>query len=165
MINRCPSSAENDGRGRIHVTQNIDDGVFRISWGTGQRAIFNVAVLMFFTCSSDTDCILLIAFSESGNGLGHSSRKHQGSSVFRRGLQDEFQVLSKAEIKHLVRLIQNNHLDPRQIKRATLNMVTKPPRRTYDDMRPTFQSSSLGSHIHTTNAGGHAGVRELIEPF
>ena len=82
----------------------------------------------------------------------------------RRRLQDEFEVLAKAEVEHLVGFVEHHGLELRDVERAALDVVAKAPRRADDDMRAGGQFAPLAPWLHAADAGNDARARILIEP-
>ena len=84
--------------------------------------------------------------------------------VLRRGLEDEFHVLAKAEIEHLVGLVEHDRLQFRNVETAAPQMIAEPPRRADHDMRARGQFALLAARVHAADAGNHARIGMLIEP-
>jgi hypothetical protein len=62
-----------------------------------------------------------------------------------QGLEDEFQILAKAEVEHLVGLVQDHGGDERRVERGAFEMVAQPARGADDDMRAAFQRPAFGA--------------------
>ena len=95
------------------------------------------------------------------NGGGEQQR----ASLARALAEDELQVLAKAEIQHLVGLVQDDGAQGFQGEGATRDVVAQPARRTDDDMRPRLQPAPLGARVHAADAGGERRARRCVKPF
>ena len=76
--------------------------------------------------------------------------------LVRRGLQDEFEILAKAEIEHLVGLVEHHRLQFRDVEPAASQMIAQPARRADDDMRARGQLALLAARVHAADAGDDA---------
>ena len=77
----------------------------------------------------------MIGLGEMGNRFGDRCRKHQCTTGFRRGGEDEFEIFAKAHIEHFVGFIENNGPQIGQIKRALVDVVAEATGSTHNDMR------------------------------
>ena len=94
-------------------------------------------------------------------------RVAENSSVrrlVRRRFEDEFHVLAKTEIEHLVGLVEHDRLQFRNVEAAAPQMIAEPPRRADHDMRACGQLTLLATRIHAADTGNDARIRILIEP-
>ena len=95
---------------------------------------------------------------------GKRRREQQRAAGVRRGLEDEFHILAKTEIEHLVGLVEHDGLQFRNVETAAPQMIAQPPRRADHDVRAGGQFALLAARIHAADAGNHARIGVLIEP-
>ena len=165
MIDGSARGAEHNGVLRFIITQHVDDGIFTVRRRDGQRAIFDIAMLLFLGRGGNAHGIALVALGELGNGRGHRGRKHQRAAVFRRTFQNEFEVFAKAEIEHLVGFIQHDGAQGGNVERIAADVVADTAGRTDNDVRATLQSPALVADIHTADTACDDCAGQLIEPF
>ena len=79
-------------------------------------------------------------------------------------LSNEFEVLAKAEIEHLVGFVEDDGLQLRDIEAASPQMVAQSPGRADHDMRAGRQLALFGAGIHAADAGDDTPIGVLIEP-
>ena len=107
MAHSLARVAENDrGRG-INETQQIDDGVFKLLRRDPDGPIFDVDMAVRAALHLDALGVALIALGKCGNGFGHGRRKQQRLPFGGCCFENEFEILAKAEVQHLVGFIQN----------------------------------------------------------
>ena len=145
--------------------QYIDDGILAVGRGHLECAIFDIDMLAAFTGGSDPDSIALVALRQRGNGFGDGGREHQGPPVLGSRLQDEFEVFPKAQIQHLVGLVQHGSAQTGHIQRAALDMVAQATRRANHNMGPVIESALFCPEIHAADARGDVGPGFGIEPL
>ena len=104
-------------------------------------------------------------FGEQRDGFRHGGGEHQRAAVGRGGGEDEFEILAKTEVEHLVGLVEHDGAQLRNIERAARDVVAQPAGRADDDMRALFQRSALLAHVHAADAGAEARAGFLVEPF
>ena len=165
MVHIGAGLAENDRGARFIEPQHVEDRMFPVPRRHRQGAIFDVDVLLGLALGLDAQRVALEILGQSRDLFRHGGREHQGAAFFRRGLQDEFQIVTKAEVEHLVRLVQHHGLQARQVKRAALDMVAQATRRADDDMRAAFQRALFGAIVHAAHAGGDLCARLGVKPF
>ena len=163
-----------DGRARVAehqrvlglvVAQHVDDGVLAVGGRDDKRPVFDVVVLSFLTRRRDAHRIALVALGKRGDGARHGRRKHQRAALGRCRVEDEFKVLAKAEVEHLVGLVQHHRLQCRHIECMAGDVVAQAAGRADDDMRAALQRAPLRAHVHAADAGGDGGAGEFVEPF
>ncbi len=112
----------------------------------------------------DPERLVLVLLGQRDDAARERRREHQGAARIRRGLEDEFHVLAKAEIEHLVGLVEDHRLQFGDIETAAAQMVAEPARRADDDMGAGRKLALLAARIHAADAGDHAPARMPIEP-
>ena len=108
VIHVRPGLGKNDRRRRLVEAQHVEDRVFLVARLHRQRLIGNVGVLLRFALHHHPLGILLEGAGQLLDLLRHGGREHQRPPGFRRRAQDEFKILGKAQIQHLVRLVQHH---------------------------------------------------------
>ena len=157
--------AEHDGGLRLVEPQQVEDRMFLVARRHRQGAIFDVDMLARLALRHDAQGIALKGAGQLFDFPRHRGRKHQRAAFGRGSAQNEFQILGKAQIQHLVRLVQNRGLQARQIQRAAFNMIAQTARRADHDMRAAFQRALFVAVIHATDAGRHLRPRRSVQPF
>ena len=107
---------------------------------------------------------MLIFLRQRDDAARQCRRKQQRAAFLRRGLKDEFHVLAKTEIEHLVGFVEHDRLQFRNIEPAAPQMVAEPSRRADHDVGARGQLALLAARVHAADAGNHARIRILIEP-
>ena len=153
MTDRCPGLAEHQCRGGIVIAQQVEDCVLAVARRDIQCPVFDIDMLARLACGVQSQGVALEILGQFGNPGGHGGGKHQGAALGRGGGKDEFQILAKAEVKHLVGLVQHRRAQTRQIKAVALDMVAQPPRRADHDMRAAIKGALFGAVIHAADAG------------
>src|SRR5689334_20423896 len=74
-------------------------------------------------------------------------REEERAPRLRRGLENEFQILAKAHVEHLVGLVEDHGLQSGDIEPAAPQMVAKPPRRPDHDMRAVCKLALLAARV------------------
>jgi hypothetical protein len=92
-------------------------------------------------------------------------REQQGTAGFGCCLKNEFDVVTKAEIEHLVRFVQHYGTDIAQQQSLAFNMVLQSAWRSHHDMCAGIQQSTLTPRVHATDTGDDASTGGRIEPF
>ena len=157
--------AEHDGRARLVKAQGVENSMLAVAHGDRKRAVFDVGVLLLLTLRHDPQRIFLEGGSKRGDFFWHGCREHQRAAGFGRSSEDEFQIFGKAEVQHLISLIQHHGLHARQIKAVALDMVAQTAGGSDDDMRATIQRALFGAIVHAADAGGDLGSGRGIKPF
>ncbi|MHC2734678.1 hypothetical protein ACVMFA_000439 [Bradyrhizobium liaoningense] len=91
-------------------------------------------------------------------------REQQRAARLRRGLENEFHVLAKAEIEHLVGLVEHDGGEFGDVETAAPQMIAEPPGRADDDVRAGRQFALLAPRIHAADTGDDAPAGMLVEP-
>ena len=159
-----PRLAKDDGGARLVIAQQVEDRMFPVAHRDAERAVFDIDVLARLAGGLDPQRILLEILRKFRDRLGDGGREHQRAPVFGGRLQDEFQILAEAEVKHFVGLVQHRSAQARQVQPATFDMVAQPARSAHDDMRAAFQRPAFGAVVHAAHAGGDLRPRFAIKP-
>ena len=85
--------------------------------------------------------------------FGHGSRKEQGLPSLRQLSQDLTDIGQKAHVKHMVGLIEDQHLQSREIDRLLSDMVEETPRTGHHNLGAAFQFIHLGIEAHSAIDG------------
>ena len=149
---------------RIDVTQHIDHRPFDLVGGAADDAIFDIAMGFVQAGRIDPHRIALIAAREGGDIFCNGGREQQGPALDRRGIQNEFQIIAKAEIEHLVGLVQHGDLQGRQVQMAALNMVAQTAGGADNNVGPVAEQTLLAPRIHTADARDDDRASLAIEP-
>ena len=128
------------------------------------RAVLDVGVAALVARDLDAKGSLLIFLRQRDDAARQCRREQQRAAILRRGLEDEFHVLAKTKIEHLVGLVEHDRLQFRNVETAAPQMIAEPAGRTDHDMRARGQLALLAARIHAADAGNHARIRILIEP-
>ena len=96
-------------------TQQVDDGVFDFRRTNGDRLIADVTVSAIFVRQRKAQRIGLITFCQPHNRSRHSGRKQQRAARIRRCIENFFQVVAEAHVEHLVRFIEHNPDQGREV--------------------------------------------------
>jgi hypothetical protein len=86
---------------------------------------------------------LLIVLGELDDRLRQRRREQQAAAGCRRGLQDEFEIVAKAEIEHLVGLVEHHGLQRGDVEPVALDMVAQTAGRADDDMSALIEQRCL----------------------
>ena len=163
-VHRHARVAEHDGVLRVVEAQHVDDGVFAVDAGDAERLVVDVEMLFGFRGRIHPDCVALVAFRHAEDGLGHGGREHQRAALFGCCVENRFQLLAKAHLEHLVRFVEHDHGEVRQVQHAPAQVIAQPSRRADHDMRPALECHAFHLGIHAADAAHRLGARVLVEP-
>ena len=164
VVHVHPGLAEDDRGLRLMEAQDVEDRMFAVARRDRDRLILDIAVLTGLARGLDAQRVALEGRGQFFDPCRHRGREHQRAPGFGCGLQDELQILGKAQVQHLVGFVQNDGLDPAEVKAAALDMVAQAAGGADDDMRAPLQRAALVAIVHAAHAGRdlHAGL--AIEP-
>ena len=163
-VDRRAGVAENDGVRGLVKAQQVDDGVFGVGRCHFHRLIGNVGMLPARCRHPHPERVALKVARQCFDRLGNRGREHQCPAADRGGLEDGFQIFAKAQIQHLVSLVQHHGADQAEVKRPAADMVADPPRRADDNMSAAIQRPAFVAHVHAADTRGDVGARLSIKP-
>ena len=164
MAHGLAGLAEDQRARRLEIAQHIDHRMLDLVGGDQQGAIFDVPMGLGLVHRVDAEGVALVAPRQGGDVPGDGGGEKQGATLGGRGVEDELHVLAKAQIEHLVGLVEHNRPQAAHIEAAALQMVAQAPGGAHHDMAAIFQRARFAAHIHAADAGGDAGARGAIEP-
>jgi hypothetical protein len=91
----------------------------------------------------------------------------ENSSVRRslgRRAEDEFQVVAKPEIQHLVGFVEHHGANGAQVQRSARDVIAQASGRADDKMGATFERTAFVAHVHAADAGRDPDLRRRVEP-
>lgn len=83
------------------------------------------------------------ALGELLDAAVHGGREHQHLARRRRGADDGFDVVGEAHVEHAVGLVEDQHVERRQVDAAGVDVVEQAARRGDDDVRHARQHVEL----------------------
>ena len=164
MPHIIPRGAEQHRRFRFVKAKQVDDGMFDVRRGDGDRLIGNVAMPAILADGRDAQRILLIAFGELNDRPRHGCGEQQRAARLRRLVEQCLEIVAKAHVEHLVCLVEHRDLHLRQIERASFAVILQPAGRADDDMRAVIECAAFAAGVHPADAGGDRGVCAGVEP-
>ena len=154
------TSALGDSRNRKH----IDDRVLDIAGGDPDGAVFDIGMTAFVAPDLDAKRLVLKLLGQGYDPARQGRRKQQRAARLRRGLEDEFHILAKTQIEHLVGLVEHDGLQFGHVEPAAPQMIAQPARRADHDMSARGELALLAARVHAADAGNHARIGILIKP-
>ena len=164
MPHRLARVAEHQRARRFEEAQDVDDGMLDVAGRDPDGAIFDVGMTAFVAADLDAKRLLLIFLGQRHDHARQRRREQQRAAGFRRGLEDEFHVLAKAEIEHFVGLVEHDGLQFRNVETVAPQMIAQPARRADHDVGAGGEFALLAARIHAADAGNHARIGIAIEP-
>ena len=164
MPHRLAGLAEDQRTRRLEQSQDVDDRMFDLVGRNAQRAIVDVAMRLALVHRVDAQGIALEAACQGGDLARHRCREHQRAPFRRRCVENEFEVLAEAEVEHLVRLIEHDGAQHREIESAALDVVAQASRGPHDDMAAVFERPRLPARVHAADTGADPRASRSIEP-
>ena len=165
MANRLARVAEHQGARGVGIQQRIDDGVFAFVAAHQHQLVVDVGMLFGRRGRLDTHRIRLHGPGQFGDAAPHRRRKQQRPALLRRRGEDEFQVVAKTEVQHLVGFVEHHRANGAEIQRAPRDVVTQASGRADDEMGATAERAAFGAHVHTAHAGRDPDLRCRVEPI
>ncbi len=156
--------AEEERGLRLVQAEQVDHRMLDLGRGHGHRLIGDVAMAAILADRGDAQRVLLVAPGQSDDRAGHGRREKQGPALLRRRVEDLLEILAKAHVEHLVRLVEHGDAELGEIERAPFEMVAKPARRADDDVGAAGQVATLLRRIHPADAGRDPRAGLAIEP-
>ena len=149
---------------RLVEAQQVDDRMFDVRRCDGDRLIRDVAVPAILAHSRDAQGIALILLGKLDDRTRQRGREQQRLAVLGRFVEQRLEIVAKAHVEHLVRLVEHGDLDLRQIERAALGMIAEPTRRADDDMSAVAERAALARGIHAADARRDPSVGASVQP-
>ena len=109
--------AEHQGRLAFIEPQQVEDRMLPVARRHRKGAVFDVDMLPRLALGLDPQRIALEILGKGRDFLGNRRREHQRPALGRGHAQNELQILAKAQIQHLIRLVQHNGADARHVQR------------------------------------------------
>ena len=164
MPDRIAGVAEHERARQFDEPQDVDHGMLDVTGRDPDRAVLDVGMAALVARRLRCGRRLLIRLGQRDDAARQGRGEQQRAPVFRRGLEDELHVLAKAEIEHLVGLVEHDRLQFGNVEPAAPQMIAQPPRRADHDMGAGGEFTLLAARVHAADAGNHARVGILIEP-
>ena len=164
VAHRLAGGAEDQGAGGLEVAQHIDDRPLQLAWGHAHGAVLDVPVRLVAADGVDAHGLALVAAGERGDLAGDGGGEQQGAAGLRRGVENLLEVLAKAQVQHLVGLVEHHHAQGREVEVAPFKVVAKAARRADHDMAAGGQVALLAPGVHAAHAGGDPRLGRRIEP-
>ena len=165
MADRLAGGAEDQRVLGVEIEQRIDDGVFAIRRRDQDRAVLDVVVLVALARRGDAQRVALKTLCQERDGLRHRCREQQRAAIGGRRRENEFEVFAKAEIKHLVGLVEDDGAQLGYVEGTAGDVVAQPAGRADDDMRALLERPAFLTHVHAADAGADARAGIPVEPF
>ena len=128
------------------------------------RAVFDIGVTALVALDFDAERLLLICLGQRDDAARQGRREQQRAAGFRRGLEDEFHVLAKTEIEHLVGFVEHDRLQLGDIEAVAPQMIAEPAGRADHDVGAGGEFALLAARIHAADAGDDARIGVAVEP-
>src|SRR6202012_5840643 len=106
---------EHNGARRPEEAQDVDDRVLDIIGGDTDRAVIDIGMTTFVARDLDPKGLLLMLLCQRNDATRKRRREQQRAARVRRGLEDEFHILTKTEIEHFIGLVEDDSLQFRDI--------------------------------------------------
>ena len=87
--------------------------------------------------------ILQVPLRDRQDPRRHRRREQRRLPRLRRRLEDRVQILGEAHVEHLVRFVQHQHAQVRELQRAALDVIQGASRRGDDDAGAAFERADL----------------------
>ena len=163
-LHRLARRAEHQRRGCLMETQHVDHGILDVARRDANRRVLDVGVLLVPASGFNPHGVTLKALGKRLDITRHGGREHQRPAGCRRRVEDELQVLAKAEIQHLVGFIKDDGLELGKVEALPLKMVAQPAGGADHDVCAHEQQSRFRFRIHATDAGDDLRTGLSIEP-
>ncbi len=164
MPDRVARAAKHQRARRLVEAQHVDDGVLDVGRRDADRAIFDIGVTALVAGDLDPEGVALILPRQRDDAAWKRRREQQGAARLRRGLENEFHVLAKAEIEHLVGLVEHDRGELGDVETAAPQMIAEPPGRADHDVRACRELALLAPRIHAADTGDDSPAGMPVEP-
>ncbi len=149
---------------RLVKSQHIDDRVLDIAGRDADAAVFDIGMAALVAGDLDPKGLALKLLCQRDDAARQGRREQQCAAGVRRGLEDEFHILAKTEIEHLVGLVEHHRFQFRDVEAAAPQMIAQPAGRADHDVGARGQLTLFAARIHAADAGNHPRIRIVIEP-
>ena len=163
MADGIARRAEHQGAG-IMQAQQVDEADLDLMPGNADGAIFDIGMRLVAGDGIDAQRVLLVFARQGGDFFGDGGGEEQRAAGFRRGAQDELQLVLEAEIEHLVGFVEHDDFAFVELEGAAVDMVLQPARRADDHVAAGGERTLLTPSIHAANAGHDAPAGGFIKP-
>jgi hypothetical protein len=144
--------AEHQRAAHLEIAQHVDDGAFDIIGRDREGAVVDVGMGLAVGSRDDAHGVALVAPCEIGDVLRDGGGEHQSAALRGRGIEQKLEVLAKAEVEHLVGLVEHHGAQGRGVEVAALQMVAQPPGGADDDVGALGEVALLAAGIHAADA-------------
>ncbi len=127
-------------------------------------AVVDVGMAALVARDLDPERILLVLLGQCDDAARKRRREQQRAARLGRRFEDELHILAKAEIEHLIGLVEHDGFEFRCVEVAAAQMIAQPAGRSDDDVGARRQLTLLAPRIHAADAGDDAPLRMLIKP-
>ena len=156
--------AEHQRGATFEVTQHVDGGALDVVRGDRDGAVFDVAMWLVAAADVEAKAVALIATGEGGDLFRDGRRKQESAALGGRGVEEEFELVAKAHVEHLVGFVEHGNADLAQVEAAPLRMILQATRRAHDDVRAGTERTGFGARIHAAHGRRDAGAGLAVEP-
>ncbi len=156
--------AEQDrGLGLVEA-QQVDGGGLDFCRRYGHRLEGDIAMTALVPGGGDAQRVLLVAFGQRDDGLGHGRREQQRAAPCGGRVEDFLEVFAEAHIEHLVGLVEHRGVQLREVERAALEVVAQATGSADDDMRAIAKCAAFLGSVHPADAGRDARTGPGVKP-
>ena len=135
--------AEHQGSGAFEVAQEIDHRVLDLIRRHADGAVLDVTVRLVAPKGVDPQAVALIAPGQHRDVLGDRRREQQRPPFGRCRIENLLQILAESEVEHLVGLVEDDHLQTREVQRTALNVVAQAAGRADHHVAARLQGAAL----------------------
>ena len=162
---RLSRRAEYERARRVGVAEHVHDRVLALARGDEVRAVRDVGVRLAGGRRGDARGLARVALRELDDRARERRREEHGPPVRRRGAEELLQLLPEAHVEHLVRLVEDEGAQRREIERAALQVIDQPSGGPDHDVHALAEGPRLAPRIHAPHARRHAPARLTVEPL
>ncbi len=119
------------------------EGLGPVTFRNDDVALFNVGGRERFVFDLNFDGIREVCLRNSLDLSRHRCGEEGDLAIIWGRLEDPLDVFEEAHPQHLVRFVQDKHLKPRKVERASLQVIDDPARRPDDDARTFSEGLDL----------------------
>lgn len=149
-----------DGNSLVQVGQSVQLPVLLLN---GNVELLDTLEGQLGLLDQDTDGVAHELGGNLENVLGHGGGKKDDLGGLRKELEDVVDLLSETARKHLIGLIENEHLHGIGLQETTLDHVVDTTGSTDNDLRAVLESLHVVANAGTTNAGVALDAHEVTD--